>query len=314
MSRYFSGTQKGTEMGGKSIVVLATLDTKGPESQFLREQIERRRQGRPGRCGRDRPPDRPGGRFRGKRWPRRVGCRWPSCWRIPTASGAAPVMADGAAQIVSALYDRGEMHAIIGLGGTQGTTLCTKVMRALPYGVPKIMVSTMASGNVARWVDIKDMTMMFSVADILGLNRLTRKILANAAGAACGAGGGGPAPRNRRQAADCRDHRGHYHARGHAGHRGPGSGRLRDHHLPRHRRRGTGDGTTDARRGCHRGPRLRHDRSLESNVRRAAGGRRCPIDHGRQVGSAAGPLSGGHRSAGLRAAGNGPAIVPARAR
>ena len=55
-------------------------------------------------------------------------------------------------------------------------------MRALPYGVPKIMVSTMASGNVAGWVDIKDVTMMFSVADILGLNPLTRKILANAAG------------------------------------------------------------------------------------------------------------------------------------
>ena len=96
-------------------------------------------------------------------------------------------MAEGAAKIVCGLHERGEMHAIIGSGGTQGTTLCTKVMRALPYGVPKIMVSTMASGNVARWVDIKDITMMFSVADILGLNPLTRKILANAAGAACGA-------------------------------------------------------------------------------------------------------------------------------
>ena len=72
------------------------------------------------------------------------------------------------------------------MGGTQGTTLSTKVMRALPYGFPKVMVSTMASGNVAPWVDIKDITMMFSVADILGLNPLTRKILANAAGAVCG--------------------------------------------------------------------------------------------------------------------------------
>jgi uncharacterized protein (UPF0261 family) len=59
-------------------------------------------------------------------------------------------------------------------------------MRALPYGFPKVMVSSMASGNVAPWVDIKDITMMFSVADILGLNVLTRKVLANAAGAACG--------------------------------------------------------------------------------------------------------------------------------
>jgi uncharacterized protein (UPF0261 family) len=72
------------------------------------------------------------------------------------------------------------------MGGTQGTTLATSVMRALPYGFPKVMVSTMASGNVAPWVDIKDITMMFSVTDILGLNPVMRTILANAAGAAVG--------------------------------------------------------------------------------------------------------------------------------
>src|SRR5204863_640133 len=72
------------------------------------------------------------------------------------------------------------------LGGTQGTTLSTKVMRALPYGFPKVMLSTMASGNVGPWVDIKDITMMFSVTDIMGLNRFSRTILANAAGAVCG--------------------------------------------------------------------------------------------------------------------------------
>ncbi len=65
---------------------------------------------------------------------------------------------------------------VLGLGGTQGTTLCTKAMRASPYGVPKIMVSTMASGNVARWVDTKDITMTFSVADILGLNLLRERV------------------------------------------------------------------------------------------------------------------------------------------
>src|SRR5438094_10432549 len=59
-------------------------------------------------------------------------------------------------------------------------------MRALPYGFPKVMVSTMASGNVGPWVDIKDITMMFSVTDIMGLNPFMRRILANAAGAVCG--------------------------------------------------------------------------------------------------------------------------------
>src|SRR4030095_1495571 len=99
---------------------------------------------------------------------------------------AAPIMAAGATKIVKRLVEEGRAHGILSLGGTQGTTLSTKVMRALPYGFPKVMVSTMASGNVAPWVDIKDITMMFSVADIMGLNPLTKKILANAAGAVCG--------------------------------------------------------------------------------------------------------------------------------
>ena len=78
------------------------------------------------------------------------------------------------------------MHAVLGLGGTQGTSSCCDVMQALPYGFPKIMVSTVASGDTSNFVGIKDITMMFSVSDILKLNPFTRKILANAAAAACG--------------------------------------------------------------------------------------------------------------------------------
>jgi uncharacterized protein (UPF0261 family) len=87
---------------------------------------------------------------------------------------------------VSQLVNEGKVHGIVSMGGTQGTTLATKVMRALPYGFPKVMVSTMASSNVAPWVDIKDITMMYSVTDILGLNPVMRTILANAAGAVVG--------------------------------------------------------------------------------------------------------------------------------
>ncbi|MEL6925307.1 MAG: Tm-1-like ATP-binding domain-containing protein, partial [Bacteroidota bacterium] len=79
-----------------------------------------------------------------------------------------------------------EVHAVIGLGGTQGTSTCCEIMQALPYGFPKIMVSTIASGDTSGFVGIKDITMMFSVSDILKLNPFTRKILANAAAAACG--------------------------------------------------------------------------------------------------------------------------------
>ncbi len=61
--------------------------------------------------------------------------------------------------------------------------MITAAMRALPVGVPKLMVSTMASGNTAPYVDVKDITLMYSVVDIAGLNPLSRRILANAAGA-----------------------------------------------------------------------------------------------------------------------------------
>ncbi len=107
----------------------------------------------------------------------------------PSRDVAAPVMAEGATKIVTRLAEEGKVHGIVAMGGTQGTTLSTRVMRALPYGFPKVMVSTMASGNVAPWVDIRDITMMFSVTDIMGLNPVMRKILANAAGAVCGMAG-----------------------------------------------------------------------------------------------------------------------------
>jgi uncharacterized protein (UPF0261 family) len=174
-------------MSGKTILVLATLDTKGREAQYLREQIEK--QGDQallldtGVVGS--PAVRPDiGR---QQVALAGGVPLEKLQDHPSREVAAPVMAAGATRIALDLHAQGSIHGIIGLGGTQGTTLCARVMRALPYGFPKVMVSTMASGNVARWVDIKDITMMFSVSDILGLNPLSRKILANAAGAVCGA-------------------------------------------------------------------------------------------------------------------------------
>ena len=77
--------------------------------------------------------------------------------------------------------------AIIGLGGSGGTALITPAMRALPIGVPKLMVSTMASGNVAPYVGSSDIAMMYSVTDVAGLNRISRRVLANAAAAIAGA-------------------------------------------------------------------------------------------------------------------------------
>lgn len=79
-----------------------------------------------------------------------------------------------------------DVAGILGLGGSAGTTIATAVMRAFPFGVPKIMVSTLASGQVRPYVGVRDILMMHSVVDICGLNRISRTILANAANAMIG--------------------------------------------------------------------------------------------------------------------------------
>ena len=107
----------------------------------------------------------------------------------PTRERISPVMAKGAGVLVKELVEKGEVHGIISCGGTQGSTLAALVYRELPVGFPKVLVSTMASGNTSELVGIKDVTMIFSVADIMGLNRVTRAILSNAAGAVCGMAG-----------------------------------------------------------------------------------------------------------------------------
>jgi uncharacterized protein (UPF0261 family) len=173
-------------MSGKAIVVLATLDTKGREAQYLRECIAARGHravvvdtGVVGAPAAAADVSRAEVAEAG-------GTPLATLLERPTREAAAPVMAAGATRIVARLVAEGRAHAVLSLGGTQGTTLSTAVMRALPYGFPKVMVSTMASGNVAPWVDTKDVTMMFSVTDIMGLNPFMRRILANAAAAACG--------------------------------------------------------------------------------------------------------------------------------
>jgi uncharacterized protein (UPF0261 family) len=155
-------------MAGKTIVVLATLDTKGREAQYLREQIERLGDkalmidsGVVGTPAAQADIPREAVAEAG-------GTPLARLLAQPAREVAAPVMANGATKIVTDLAAAGKIHGIVALGGTQGTTLSTKVMRALPYGFPKVMVSTMASGNVGSWVDIKDLTMMFSVTEAAG--------------------------------------------------------------------------------------------------------------------------------------------------
>jgi uncharacterized protein (UPF0261 family) len=97
-------------------------------------------------------------------------------------------MIQGAAVETAHLYKTGAFHGMLGVGGAQGTAICCSAMQALPTGVPKVMVSTVASGHATfgPFVGTKDVTLMHSVADIQGLNFLMRRILTNAMGAICG--------------------------------------------------------------------------------------------------------------------------------
>jgi uncharacterized protein (UPF0261 family) len=116
----------------------------------------------------------------------------------PTATGRASALrATDRGQGITAMsealeyclhgeHESGRLAGVLGIGGSGGTALITRAMRALPVGLPKLMVSTVASGNTAAYVGLSDITMMPSVVDIAGLNVVSRRVLGNAAGAMAG--------------------------------------------------------------------------------------------------------------------------------
>jgi uncharacterized protein (UPF0261 family) len=99
---------------------------------------------------------------------------------------AVTAMSRGATVVAQQLFERGELDAIIAMGGGAGTSVGTAAMRALPLGIPKVMVSTLASGDVRGFVGVKDITMIPTIVDISGLNRISRAVFTRAAGAVCG--------------------------------------------------------------------------------------------------------------------------------
>ncbi|WP_306291705.1 Tm-1-like ATP-binding domain-containing protein [Microbispora sp. GKU 823] len=99
---------------------------------------------------------------------------------------AMDAMATGAAVIVRRLFDEGRLDGLLAIGGSSGSSVAARALQALPVGVPKLLVSTMASGDVGPYVGDVDVTLMYSVVDISGINRLSRAVLGNAAAAAAG--------------------------------------------------------------------------------------------------------------------------------
>ncbi len=169
----------------KTIAVVATLDTKGVEAQFIKERIEGAGLGAAvvdaGVLGkapfRADVPRETVAQAAGTTLDRLVSEK--------DRGKSMTAMAEGAAKVVRGLFEAGKIHGVLSIGGSAGTTIGTSAMRALPIGFPKVMVSTLASGDTRPYVGIKDITMMYSVVDIAGLNRLSRQILANAAAAVC---------------------------------------------------------------------------------------------------------------------------------
>lgn len=99
---------------------------------------------------------------------------------------AVTVMGRGAGVILRKLYDEGRLNAAMAIGGGGAASIASAAMTPLPIGVPKLIVSTVAAGNVSRYVGTKDFTLMFPVLDISGINSLSARILTNAAAAAAG--------------------------------------------------------------------------------------------------------------------------------
>ncbi|HYO42099.1 MAG TPA: Tm-1-like ATP-binding domain-containing protein [Candidatus Limnocylindrales bacterium] len=172
-------------MAQTTILLIGTLDTKGDELAYVRDLIVARGHtvltldagtGEPAwtpDIGADRVATAGGGDLAALR-------------EANDRAAALDVMCRGVRAVALELLATGDIGGVIGMGGSGGTAIATSAMRAMPVGLPKVMVSTMASGDVSAYVDVKDITMMPSVVDVSGLNRLSRRILANAAGAVCG--------------------------------------------------------------------------------------------------------------------------------
>lgn len=170
----------------KTVCIVGTMDTKGLEFAFIKAQIESSGVStcvvNTGIMGEPQlTPDVSADEVAGK-----VGSSLQALRDEGDRGNSVAVMAQGAAAIVAEKQAAGEIDGIISLGGSAGTTIGTTAMQAVPVGVPKIMVSTLASGDTSPYVQSKDICMMYSVVDIAGINRLSRQILANAAGAIVG--------------------------------------------------------------------------------------------------------------------------------
>ena len=172
----------------QSIYAIATMDTKGHEIQYVADRL--REVGvavvtvdvgtqQPAEPTADVNRDQVAACFPGPKGAAAV-------LECSDRGEAITAMSQSLERFLAAEFQASRVSGVIGIGGSGGTTIVTRAMQALPIGIPKLMVSTMASGNVTAYVDCSDITMMYSVVDVAGINAVSRRVLANAAHAIAG--------------------------------------------------------------------------------------------------------------------------------
>ena len=169
-----------------TIAILGTMDTKGEEHGFVAEEIKRR--------GHEvlvidvgaLDPPRLKPDITRETIAAAAGVDFAALLAKKDRGESVAAMSKGAPVVLSRFVAEKRIDGVISLGGGGGTAIGTSAMRALPIGFPQLMVSTLASGNTAQYVGVKDIVMFPSIVDVAGLNRISRLVLTRAAGAICG--------------------------------------------------------------------------------------------------------------------------------
>ncbi len=169
-----------------AVALVGTLDTKGPDYAYLAERLYAggvdvivvdTGTGTPAGISPDIPAEQVAAA---------AGTTIDALRSAGDRGTAVAAMGRGAAAVVSELAAAGRVGGVLAAGGSGGSSIAAQVMAALPVGLPKLLVSTMASGDVSPYVGAKDVCVMYSVVDVAGINRISRLVLGNAAAAMAG--------------------------------------------------------------------------------------------------------------------------------
>jgi uncharacterized protein (UPF0261 family) len=170
----------------KQLLIIATLDTKGREAAYVKDCVQRLGI-HPilmdvGTLGE--PLTHPD--ITRAEVVEAAGYRFENLIKENNRSIAIKAVQEGGAILARHLFEEGKLHGVLGMGGGTGTAIVTHIMRSLPFGLPKVVLSTVASRDIREYIGTKDIVMFHSVADILGFNEFMRLMLGQAAYAICG--------------------------------------------------------------------------------------------------------------------------------